>query len=116
MSAHCLTFFVSHVRMCGADEDAVQAETFVSRASLITHELQDPKLKLNFKSMHTRIQDAKRKVCVSRTPPPQRSSLLIMRMYAYYATSESGSSSLLLPSFLSHVCGSCTAPSEDGII
>jgi len=43
------------------DGDAVQAETFVSRASLLTHELTDAKLKLNFKAMHTRIQDAKRK-------------------------------------------------------
>eukprot|EP00039_Didymoeca_costata_P031989 m.36534 g.36534 ORF g.36534 m.36534 type:complete len:406 (+) comp9139_c0_seq2:222-1439(+) len=43
------------------DDDAVQAEAYVSRASLLTHELRDTDLKLNFKAQHTKIQDAKRK-------------------------------------------------------
>ena len=56
-----LEIYLQIAALCLEDEDAVQAESYVSRASLLTHDSARDDLKMAYRAHHVRIQDAKRK-------------------------------------------------------
>lgn len=56
-----LETYLNIALLCLEDEDAVQAESYVNRASHLTHTCTRADLKMQYKAQHVRIQDAKKK-------------------------------------------------------